>query len=132
MGNILSDVVLVSHFAWILFIILAFPIAFLFKLKFLRIFHTAALIFTIIMQATGTLCPLTIVEEYLRKGGASDFTYGGSFIVSWIRKLIYIEDLGVSLLVIHILTIFFLTFVSISYIFWPLSKMDGRKGICPR
>ena len=124
MGNILSDAVSAVHFAWILFIILAFPIALICKLKFLRIFHTAALVFTIIMQVTGTLCPLTILEEYLRRMGASDFTYGGSFIVSWLRKLIYIEDLGVSLLVIHILTIIFLTFVFISYIFWPLSKMD--------
>ncbi len=132
MENILSDAVLVIHFAWILFIILAFPIALIFKLKFLRIFHTAALVFTIIMQARGTLCPLTVVEEYLRRKGVSDFTYGGSFIVSWVRKLIYIEDLGVSLLVIHILTILFLTFIFVSYIFWPLSKMDGRKGISPQ
>jgi polyferredoxin len=128
MGNIFSDVVSIVHFAWILFIILAFPIALIYRLKFLRIFHTAALVFTIIMQATGTLCPLTILEEYLRRMGSSDFTYGGSFIVSWLRKLIYIEDLGVSLLVIHILTIFFLTFVFISYIFWPLSKMDRKDG----
>jgi hypothetical protein len=128
MGNILSDVVSIVHFAWILFIILAFPIALIYRLKFLRIFHTAALIFTIIMQATGTLCPLTIFEEHLRRRGSSDFTYGGSFIVSWLRKLIYIEDLGVSLLVIHILTIIFLTFVFISYIFWPLSKMDRKNG----
>lgn len=128
MENILSDTVLVIHFAWIIFIITALPIALFFNLKGLRIFHTLALIFTIIMQATGTLCPLTIIEENLRRRGSATFSYEGSFIITWLRKLIYIEDLGVSLMVIYVLTAIFLLFTLLSYRLWPLSgkrKADG-------
>lgn len=122
MENILSDTVLVVHFAWIIFIITALPIALCLKLKRLRIFHTFALIFTIIMQATGTLCPLTIIEEGLRRKESTTFSYDGSFIITWLRKLIYIEDLGVSLMVIYILTAIFLLFTLFSYKLWPISK----------
>ena len=96
MENLLSDAVLVAHFAWILFIILGFPASLLFTLIRLRIFHTAAMIFTIIMQATRTLCPLTLLEEALRRSTDAAFSYEGSFIITWLRKLIYIEDIGVS------------------------------------
>jgi hypothetical protein len=125
MESILSDIVLVVHFAWIIFIILAFPVSLCFRLSSLRIFHTVALVFTIIMQATGTLCPLTILEEYLRRKKTAGFTYDGSFIISWLRRLIYIEDLGVSLVVIHVLTLAFLAFVFLSYFWWPLKRKEG-------
>jgi hypothetical protein len=130
MENILSDTVLVIHFAWIIFIITALPIALCFKLKGLRIFHTFALIFTIIMQATGTLCPLTIIEEGLRRRESAAFSYDGSFIITWLRKLIYIEDLGVSLKIIYVLTAIFLLFTLLSYLFWPVRKRkEGSSGI---
>jgi len=121
MDNILADFILVVHFVWILFVILALPTALLLKLTRLRIIHTIALIFTIIMQATRTLCPLTIIEEYLRREESATFSYDGSFIITWLRKLIYIEDLGVSLLVVYILTAIFLIFTFTSYLIWPIS-----------
>ncbi|MBN1574324.1 MAG: DUF2784 domain-containing protein [Deltaproteobacteria bacterium] len=130
MENILSDAVLVVHFAWIIFIITALPIALCFRLKGLRIFHTVALIFTIIMQATGTLCPLTIIEENLRRRSSATFSYDGSFIITWLRRLIYIEDLGVSLKIIYILTALLLLFTLLTYLFWPIQKKKkGTNGI---
>ncbi len=126
MESILSDGVLIVHFAWILFIILGFPIALAFGLWRLRIFHTVAMIVTVIMQVTGTICPLTDLEEYLRRTVAPGFSYGGSFIVSWLRHLIYIEDIGVSLTIIYVLTGIYLVFVILSYFLWPISK--SRRG----
>lgn len=126
MSNTLSDVVLVIHFAWILFIILGFPIALALGMARLRIVHSAALVGTVIMQITGTICPLTHLEESLRRAGVPGFSYGGSFIVSWLRRLIYIEDIGVSLVVIYIITGLYLAFVVLSYFVWPISK--SRRG----
>ncbi len=126
MENIIADSILVVHFAWILFIVLALPTALLLKLARLRIIHTAALIFTVIMQATKTLCPLTIIEERLRRMGSETFSYDGSFIITWLRKLIYIEDLGISLLAVYIFTAIFLIFTFMSYLIWPIS-LDRKK-----
>jgi Protein of Unknown function (DUF2784) len=126
MENILADTILILHFTWILFIILALPAALLLKLARLRVIHTIALIFTVIMQATKTLCPLTIIEEHLRRMGSATFSYDGSFIITWLRKLIYIEDLGISLLVVYILTAIFLIFTFTSYLIWPIS-LDRKK-----
>jgi len=127
MENILSDVVLVLHFGWILFIILGFPISLLFSMVRLRIFHTVAMIFTIIMQATRTLCPLTLIEEALRRSSDAAFSYEGSFIITWLRKLIYIENIGVSLTVIYILTAVYLAAVLLSYPIYPVSIMKRSR-----
>jgi hypothetical protein len=132
MESILSDIVLVVHFAWILFIILAFPVALAFGMRRLRIVHTAALVGTIIMQVTGTICPLTHLEEYLRRAAAPGFSYGGSFIVSWLRHLIYIEDIGVSLVIIYVLTGIYLAFVILSWFLWPNAGSRRGRGGTPR
>ncbi len=128
MQSILSDGVLVVHFAWIVFIVLGFPIAIAFRMRRLRIFHTAALVGTLIMQITGTICPLTDLEEYLRRAAAPGFSYGGSFIVSWLRRIIYIEDIGVSLIIIYILTGLYLGLVILSYFWAPVEKSAPRRG----
>jgi hypothetical protein len=126
MESILSDAVLVVHFSWILFIILGFPIALALRMRRLRVFHTAALIGTVIMQITGTICPLTDLEEFLRRTAAPGFSYGGSFVVSWLRRLIYIEDIGVSLIIIYILTGLYLALIILSYFFIPIGKTAPR------
>ncbi|MBN1882441.1 MAG: DUF2784 domain-containing protein [Deltaproteobacteria bacterium] len=127
MENILSDAVLVVHFGWILFIILGFPVSLLYTMIRLRLFHTAAMIFTIAMQATRTLCPLTLLEEALRRSTDAAFSYEGSFIITWLRKLIYIEDIGVSLTIIYILTAVYLAAVLISYPVYPVSAMKRSR-----
>jgi hypothetical protein len=75
------------------------------------------------MQATRTLCPLTLLEEALRRSADAAFSYEGSFIITWLRKLIYIEDIGVSLTIIYILTALYLAIVFISYLVYPVSAM---------
>jgi hypothetical protein len=136
MENILSDIILVVHFGWILFIILGFPASLVFTMIRLRIFHTAAMVFTIVMQATRTLCPLTLLEEALRRSTDAAFSYEGSFIVTWLRKLIYIENIGVSLTIIYILTAVYLAMVLLSYWVYPVSTMKriraSRKGTPPQ
>jgi hypothetical protein len=125
MQSILSDAVLIVHFAWILFIILGFPVTLAFGMRRLRIFHTVALVGTVIMQFTNTICPLTDLEEYLRRTITPGFSYSGSFIVSWLRHLIYIEDIGVSLTIIYILTGIYLAFLILSYFLWPIGTSSS-------
>jgi len=121
MHNVFSDGILVIHFIWILFIIAGLPVALIIRSPALRLFHTISLVFTIGMQAAGAYCPLTILEEYLRKNNASEFTYGGSFIITWLGKIIYIENLGVSLTIIYFFTALYLAIVLLSYLVFPLS-----------
>ncbi len=126
MQILFSDIVLVVHFAWILFIILGLPAALAFGMRRLRIAHAVALVGTVVMQVTGTICPLTHLEEYLRRSDAPGFSYGGSFIITWLRHLIYIEDIGVSLVIIYILTGIYLAFVILSWFLWPVCQ--SRRG----
>jgi hypothetical protein len=128
MQSLLSDIVLVIHFTWILFIILGLPVALAFGMRRLRIIHAVALVGTVVMQVTGTICPLTHIEEYLRRAAAPGFSYGGSFIITWLRHLIYIEDIGVSLVIIYILTGIYLAFVILSWFLWPLSRSRRGRG----
>jgi hypothetical protein len=120
--SILSDAVLVAHFAWILFIVLGFPLSLVFGMRRLRVFHTVALVGTVIMQIVGAICPLTYLEEYLRRSVSPGFSYGGSFIVSWLRHVIYIEDIGVSLEIVYVLTGLYLLLVIISYFVLPIGR----------
>ena len=79
----------------------------------------AALIITILMQLTKTICPLTYLEAYLKSRDISEAVYPGSFIIERIEDIIYVEDV-VTLERISYLTIVFFIIVLFSFWFRPV------------
>ncbi|MCE5313085.1 MAG: DUF2784 domain-containing protein [Nitrospiraceae bacterium] len=85
--RILADLTVALHFGWILFLIFGCFLGI--RYRWIRIIHIAALAFAVLINATGTVCPLTHLEIWLRQKHDPALSYAGSFIVHYIEKIIY-------------------------------------------
>ena len=84
------ELVLIFHFLTILFVLVGFPIGLKYNLRRFRIFHVSVLIFISALMVLEIPCPLTILEESLRGGTV----YQGSFIATWLNRIIYLEGMN--------------------------------------
>lgn len=119
---IAADLVVVIHFVWILFIIGGFPLFLYLNSTAGRVIHLIALIITIGMQMTHSICPLTYLEAFLKSKGSASKVYPGSFLIEKLESLIYVED--VTLEIMSWLTITFFLIVVMSFRFRPLRKKE--------
>ncbi|MBW2595983.1 MAG: DUF2784 family protein [Deltaproteobacteria bacterium] len=123
--KVTADFVIFTHFMWILFVILGFPVFLYFNMPRWRLLHLAALIAAIIMQLTRTICPLTYLEAYLKSKNISDAVYPGAFIIEKVESIIYVEDI-VTLEKITCLTAIFFIIVLLSFLFRPVKLKWGK------
>jgi Protein of Unknown function (DUF2784) len=94
----LADAVLVLHLGVILFVIgglLAIVAGNLRGWRWVnglpfRLLHLAAIAVVVGQAWLGRLCPLTIVESWLRSRAGSP-GYSGSFIEHWVQRIIFYE-----------------------------------------
>lgn len=89
----LADVVVVMHFLFIVFVVIGG--VFVLRRPWLAIVHLPCAIWGAAIEIGGWICPLTPLENYLRRlGGGS--AYSGGFIEHYLIPLIYPENLGIS------------------------------------
>ncbi len=119
-SKIAADVVILIHFLWIGFVILGFPVALYFNSAKWRLIHLTAVILMILMQVTRTICPLTYLEAWLKSGGTAKTVYPGAFIIEWVERLIYVEDM--TLEKIMYATMAYLVLILLSFWFRPLTR----------
>ena len=103
--KVLTDIVVIIHFFWIIFLI--FGVFFGTRNKVVKIFHVLGLGFAFIIQIFGWYCPLTYLEVWLKSKHDSTLTYTGSFIIHYVENMVYLE---LSRYAIFILTIFLCLF----------------------
>ncbi len=82
------ELLLIIHFVIILFIIFGLPVGLYFNSRLFRIIHASSLAGVALLMVLKVPCPLTIWEEMLRQSPV----YEGSFITSWLNRIIYLED----------------------------------------
>lgn len=91
----LADLVLVVHFAFVLFVVGGFAAIWLgaalgwswVRNRVFRYAHLAAIVFVAAQALVGIACPLTVWEDVLRRG-TSD---GPSFVARWVGRLLYYD-----------------------------------------
>ena len=89
-ARLLADVVVAAHFAFIAFVVAGGLLAF--KRRSWAAIHLPAVAWGAWTEFTGTLCPLTPLENSLRRV-AGDAGYAGGFIEHYLVPLIYPEAL---------------------------------------
>lgn len=110
------EFVLILHFLVILFVIFGFPIGLKYNLRRFRIFHACLLTYISALMVLGKPCPLTILEESLRGSPV----YEGSFIATWLSRIIYLEGMDAGFVVY--LSVAFLVLVASSFFWRPLER----------
>ncbi len=123
--RLVADALLLAHFSWIIFLILGLPLGLYFKLPRLRILHAMGLILALVLQFNHLLCPLTIWEEYFRSSQYPGFSYRGSFIITYVEKLVYPG--WISMNTITILTALLAGFTLLSFILRPPQLKNKRQ-----
>ena len=111
----MATLILSFHLLIILFFIVGFPAGLILNHRGFRYFHSAALAGVTLLMVLGIPCPVTIWEESI-----GDVSYEGSFIASWLKRIVYLEwfDPGHVL----ILDICFALLVFTSFIWHPVNK----------
>jgi hypothetical protein len=112
------ELVLITHFLIILFVLFGFPVGLKYNNRSFRIFHACVLAYISVLMVLGKPCPLTLLEEALR-GGA---VYQGSFIASWLNRIIYLEGMDAGFVVY--LSVAFSVLVASSFIWRPLRSIN--------
>lgn len=88
--EIAADLVVLLHFAFILFVVLGGFVAL--KWRRLAWLHVPAALWGALIEFTGGICPLTPLENWLRQaGGASGYASG--FTEHYVLPLIYPAEL---------------------------------------
>lgn len=107
--NFLADLLVLVHFAWIVFVLVVFffTIRALWRPAFferwiVRSVHLFGILLVGALEIMGKPCPLTVWENALRQMANPDGEYPGSFIFQYIFRLVYPD---VSLLWITIPTV---------------------------
>jgi hypothetical protein len=92
--RLLADVVLLAHFAFVAFTVLGG----LLVLRYRKVlwWHLAALCWGVVVQWANWICPLTPLENDLRRLGG-EAGYAGGFIEHFVLKVLYPENLTVEL-----------------------------------
>jgi nucleoside recognition membrane protein YjiH len=127
----LADLVLLVHFAIVIFIVLGLVLIVIGGIKnwqwirnpLFRYLHLTAIGVVVLQAWLGKLCPLTLLENSLREK-AGEATYPGSFIGYWIQQLLYYE---LPLWVFAMLyTVFGLIVVICWFMFKPTSSKETQ------
>jgi uncharacterized protein DUF2784 len=136
--KILADLVVLTHFAWILFMLWGFILAVcgsisvyllpapkdrwitFFDRWIFRTIHLGGIVYVAFLTVLGKHCPLTIMENELREQYNTELTYHGSFVVHYIEKIVYPEA---NFLLFVIPTIIIAVFTVLIFIIRPPAKI---------
>ncbi len=77
---------LILHFAVILFVVIGFAVALVTNHRWFRLLHAGVLAFITLLMILRIPCPLTVLEE-----ASTGESYGGSFLATWLNRIIYVE-----------------------------------------
>ena len=83
-SSLLADLVVVLHFAFILFVVAGGLFAL--RWRWVALIHLPAVLWGVFIEVSGGVCPLTPLENALRGAGG---TYTGDFIEQYLIPIIY-------------------------------------------
>lgn len=134
--KVLADTIVALHLLWIIFMVGGFfytIAAFFHKALFdrwlLRLIHIAGIAYVSFLAVTQRYCPLTLLENALRRKHDPFFSYPGSFIIHYAERVIYLD---VNPLAIQAISVFIAVFSVVVFIIKPPEKIKKlfKKASC--
>ena len=112
-AQFLADITVIIHFAFVLFVL--FGALLLLKWPRLIWAHLPCLIWGLIVEFTGWLCPLTPLENHFRAAAGLEL-YSGDFVMQYIMPVLYPQNLTRDLQIIFGLIVLVLNTVIYAYL----------------
>ena len=84
--HLAADLVLIAHVAFVVFVL--FGAVLVLRWPKVLVFHVAAVLWGVMVEFTGSICPLTPLEVRLQQLGGG-FGYQGDFIGHYLTMLLY-------------------------------------------
>lgn len=119
---LLADIILIIHFLFVLFVVGSVPAIwigarlgwrFVRNIRF-RLVHLGAILFVSLESLAGMVCPLTLLEDSLRRTPADT-----SFIQRWLHRILFYDVPEGVLTVLHVM---FAILVAVTFKFVPPSR----------
>ena len=122
-AQFLTDLTVVIHFAFVVFVLCGA----LLLLKWPRLIwlHLPCLLWGLVVEFTGWLCPLTPLENYFREAAGLDL-YAGDFVMEYLMPVLYPRDLTRELQIIFGLLVLILNAFIYGYLF--RRRLKGNSG----
>lgn len=111
---IAADAIVLLHFAFVLFVLLG-GVLLLWWRKLVWI-HLPAVIWGVVIEFAGWICPLTPYENSLREQAGLEM-YEGDFVMRYIMPVLYPEDLTRSVQIVLGLVVLIINAICYYYVF---------------
>ena len=139
--RLLADIIVIIHLLFVIFMVVGFLLtltavigvyvfqkggwfARFFDWKIFRWAHLCGIAFVGALTILGMYCPLTNLENALRRRAQDPAQYSGSFIVHYLEKLLYPN---IAPIILTIATIFIAVFTVLTFILRsPARKKPGK------
>jgi hypothetical protein len=120
--RVLADLVVLLHFSFVLFAVLGGLLVW--RWRFWIWFHLPAVLWAVLIEFAGWICPLTPLENYLRtKSGIPGYEIG--FVEHYIMPLLYPAQITRTVQVVLGLLVLVLNLV-IYYLVWQSYKTSPK------
>ncbi len=118
-SRLLADLVLITHAVFILFVV--FGALLVIRWKHLIWIHLPCVIWGVLLEFRGWICPLTYLENYLRRAAGAD-GYSGDFIAHYLIPIVYPPGLTTTLQIFLGIAVLVINLAVYSYIWWCLHR----------
>lgn len=92
-----ADAVVLLHLVFVFFVVAGALLAF--RWRWLALLHVPAVVWAVLLELRGWLCPLTPLELKLRAAGGQA-GYSGGFVEQYILPVLYPAELGSNMQVV--------------------------------
>ena len=120
MYPLLADLVLIVHLAFVVFVLWGRLLVL--KWRWIAWLHLPAAVWGAVVEFTGLICPLTPLENWLRKQGG-EVSYRSDFIAEHLLPLLYPEELTGNLQLLLATGVVVLN----AAVYWGLWQMQMRR-----
>jgi len=126
---LLADTILVIHFSLVVFVVLGLLAIVVGRLigwtwiygRTFRISHLLVIGIVIAQAWLGRLCPLTILESFLR-GKAGQAGYSETFVGYWLHRILFFNAQP------WVFTLIYTVFGGLVFLFWAIDRKKAPKG----
>jgi hypothetical protein len=118
-----ADAMVLLHLGFVLFVLAGALLAF--RWRWMMLLHVPAVVWAVLLEFNGWLCPLTPLEQKLRVAGGQA-GYSGGFVEEYLLPVLYPAELEGSTQVVLGVFVIVINIALYSWLLWRLKVVTRR------